>query len=126
MDLNSLSSLQALQASTQAGSGGAPAPDPASISRFQQLLGEPQSPIQAAGGPGDSAQLILSHSENMSSMWSTAQASMENLLKKDGDLSMKDVLQLQYDMVKTSAAFEVVSKAAGMTEKGAESLFQRN
>lgn len=124
MDLTSLSSLQALQASTQAGAGGAAAPDQASISRFQQLLGEPQP--STADGAGDASQLILSHSENMSSMWSTAQASMENLLKKDGDLSMKDVLQLQYDMVKTSAAFEVVSKAAGMTEKGAESLFQRN
>jgi len=124
MDLTSLSSLQALQASTQAGAGGATAPDQASISRFQQLLGEPQQ--STLDGAGDASQLILSHSENMSSMWSTAQASMENLLKKDGDLSMKDVLQLQYDMVKTSAAFEVVSKAAGMTEKGAESLFQRN
>jgi hypothetical protein len=126
MDLTSLSSLQALQSSTQAGANGAPAPDPASISRFQQLLGEPQSPTLAADGPGDASQLIRSYSENMSSMWSTAQDAVENLLKKDGDLSMKDVLQLQYDMVKTSAAFEVVSKAAGMTEKGAESLFQRN
>ena len=126
MDFNSLSSLQALQASTQASAGAAQAPDQASISRFHQLLGEPQSPTQAADGAGDAAQLLLSHSENMSSMWSTAQASMENLLKKDGDLSMNDVFQLQYDMVKTSAAFEVVSKAAGMTEKGAESLFQRN
>jgi len=126
MDFTSLSSLQALQASTQAGAIGAPAPDQASITRFQQLLGDPNPSTLAAEGPGDASQLIRSHSENMSSMWSTAQASMENLLKKDGDLSMKDVLQLQYDMVKTSAAFEVVSKAAGMTEKGAESLFQRN
>lgn len=124
MDLTSLSSLQALQA--QAGADRAAAPDQASISRFQQLLGEPQAPALAADGPGDASQLLRSHSENMSSMWSTAQASMENLLKKDGDLSMKDVLQLQYDMVKTSASFEVVSKAAGMTEKGAEALFQRN
>lgn len=52
MDLTSLSSLQALQSSTQAGANGAPAPDPASISRFQQLLGEPQSPTLAADGPG--------------------------------------------------------------------------
>ncbi|WP_426343103.1 hypothetical protein ACN9MU_16660 [Pseudoduganella sp. R-32] len=126
MDLTSLSSLQALQSSTQAGANGAPAPDQASVSRFQQLLREPQSSTLAADGPGDASQLIRSQSENMSSMWSTAQDAVENLLKKDGDLSMKDVLQLQYDMVKTSAAFEVVSKAAGMTEKGAESLFQRN
>ncbi|MTW12626.1 hypothetical protein GM658_18615 [Pseudoduganella eburnea] len=126
MDFTSLSSLQALQASTQAGAERAPAPDPASISRFQELLGEPHSPTLAGEGPGAASQAIRSHSENMSSMWSSAQASIENLLKKEGDLSMKDVLQLQYDMVKTSAAFEVVSKAAGMTEKGTESLFQRN
>lgn len=126
MDLTSLSPMQAMQASTQAGAGGASAPDQASITRFQQLLGEPNAPTLAADGAGDASQAIRSHSEHMSSMWSSAQASMENLLKKDGDLSIKDVLQLQYDMVKTSAAFEVVSKAAGMTEKGAESLFQRN
>lgn len=52
MDLTSLSSLQALQSSTQAGANGAPAPDQASVSRFQQLLREPQSSTLAADGPG--------------------------------------------------------------------------
>ena len=52
MDFTSLSSLQALQTSTQAGAIGAPVPDQASITRFQQLLGEPQSPTLAAEGPG--------------------------------------------------------------------------
>ena len=118
-------SLQALQASTQTGSAGPQAADPASVNRFEQLLEQPAS-AQVAGGNADVSQVIRQESENVSSMWSNAQNSMESLLKKNGDLSMKDVLRLQYEMVKTSAMFEVVSKAAGMTEKGAESLFQRN
>jgi hypothetical protein len=126
MDATSQMSLQALQATTQAGSATPQAADPASISRFEQLLDQPGKPLLDAGGPGGVSQVIRNESENMSSMWSSTQASMESLLKKNGDLSMKDVLQLQYEMVKTSATFEVVSKAAGMTEKGAESLFQRN
>lgn len=126
MDAISQMSLQALHATTQAGSATPQAADPASISRFEQLLEQPGKPLLDASGQGGVSQVIRNESENMSSMWSSAQASMESLLKKNGDLSMKDVLQLQYEMVKTSATFEVVSKAAGMTEKGAESLFQRN
>lgn len=126
MDVTSQLSLQSLQASTPAASAAPQAADPASITRFEQLLEQPGTSPLASAGQGGVAQVIRNESENMSSMWSSAQNSMESLLKKNGDLSMKDVLQLQYDMVKTSATFEVVSKAAGMTEKGAESLFQRN
>jgi hypothetical protein len=126
MEAISQMSLQALHASTQTGSATPQAADPASISRFEQLLDQPGKPLLDAGGQGGVSEVIRNESESMSSMWSSAQTSMENLLKKNGDLSMKDVLHLQYEMVKTSATFEVVSKAAGMTEKGAESLFQRN
>jgi len=126
MDATSQLSLQALHATTQAGSATPQAADPASISRFEQLLEQPGKPFLDADGQGGVSQVIRNESINMSSMWSSAQTSMENLLKKNGDLSMKDVLHLQYEMVKTSATFEVISKAAGMTEKGAESLFQRN
>jgi hypothetical protein len=126
--MNGLQQLtsHATQLTHETPSIGPQAASPASITKFEQLLGSSSQSPQVLDVGSNAGQSLLQESENISSLWSDTQNALENLLKKGSDLSPADALALQYSMVKTSVMYEVTSKAGGMTEKGMESLFQRN
>jgi hypothetical protein len=99
---------------------------PASIEKFENLMSQNTSMQSTQGDTSELKQFLRHEGSAASNAWTNAQNDLNELLKKGADLSISDVMRVQYSMVKTSAMFELTSKVAGMTEKGTESLFQRN
>jgi Type III secretion basal body protein I, YscI, HrpB, PscI len=118
------------QAAGQA-TGPSSAARPDSIARFQTLMFAPEGAATSAAMPSGAADTsgasvrVQGWAEGMSSQWKGFDEAMQKMAATK-DLSPKELLSLQYQLMKTSVSLELTSKSAGMVERNVQTLTQRS
>jgi hypothetical protein len=117
------------QAAGQTG-GPASAAKPDSIARFQTLMFAPEgaaagtATMSPAAADGAGAR-VQGWAEGMSSQWKGLDEAVQKMSTTQ-DLSPKELLSMQYQMVKASVSLELTSKSAGVVERDVQTLTQRS
>jgi hypothetical protein len=116
------------QAAGQA-TGSASAARPDSIARFQTLMFAPEDAATNAAMPDaatdNTGVRVQGWAEGMSSQWKGFDQAVQKMMATK-DLSPKELLSLQYQMMKASVSLELTSKSAGMVERNVQTLTQRS
>lgn len=101
----------------------------ASVARFEQLMFAPNgattagsNTLSAASGVGNNR--LQLHLERLSNRWEASQASL-NRFADGKDVSAKDLVVTQMQMINCALDVEVSSKCASTFENGVQTLTQR-
>jgi hypothetical protein len=112
-------------ASLAPSTGPQPAPTD-SISRFETLMYTPGSDAAAASPAATGTQAHLRGAlEGLSTQWRGLDQVIARL-SKTPELTPKEMMSLQYEMVKASTTLELTSKSAGIVERDVQTLIQRS
>lgn len=100
------------------------AASPGSVARFEQLLYAPAhapQPSVAAASPGG----LRTYLENLSQRWDVGQGALQNLADAK-EVTSKDLVLTQIQMVNCALDVEVSARCAGSFENGVQTLTQRS
>jgi hypothetical protein len=113
------------QAAGQA-TGPASAAKPDSIARFQTLMFAPEGTATGTATAADTTGArVQGWAESMSSQWKGFDQVVQQM-QTAKDLSPRELLSLQYQMMKASVSIELTSKSAGVVERDIQALTQRS
>jgi len=100
-----------------------------SVARFEQLMFAPNNAtsthgmtLNAASGVGDNR--LQLHLQRLSDRWEAGQVSMSRIAGRN-DISAKDLVVTQMQMINCALDVEVSAKCASIFENGVQTLTQR-
>jgi Type III secretion basal body protein I, YscI, HrpB, PscI len=106
--------------------GPASAAKPDSIARFQTLMFAPEGAASSATMLADGANTgVQGWAEGVSSQWRGLDEAVQKMSTTQ-DLSPKELLSMQYQIMKASVSLELTSKSAGVVERDIQTLTQRS
>ncbi|GFE82387.1 hypothetical protein GCM10011487_43870 [Steroidobacter agaridevorans] len=105
-------------------------PSAQSVARFEQLMFAPNGNAAASatpgaltlGGVGDNRLQV--HLQRLSDRWEAGQSAVNRLASRN-DVSAKDLIVTQMQMINCALDVEVSSKCASVFENGVQTLTQR-
>ena len=114
--------------STQSSAGRMPS-DSHSVARFEQLMFAPNgatsansTTLNAANGVGNNR--LQLHLQRLSERWEASQASLNRFADRN-DVTTKDLVVTQMQMINCALDVEVSAKCASIFENGVQTLTQR-
>lgn len=105
-------------------------PSAQSVARFEQLMFAPDGNAAAGATPGASTvggvgdNRLQVHLQRLSDRWEAGQSAVNRLASRN-DVSAKDLIVTQMQMINCALDVEVSSKCASVFENGVQTLTQR-